>query len=153
GNGPTVTPLPLTPDAGLGQGVFAVDRKLGSGYVQQWNGAVERELWRGLSLQLAYTGSHIPHVGVADVKINQLTPQQLAQGNALLQRVTNPFFGVVPRSSSIGDPTIPVAQLLKPFPRFTTVALYRDNTGSTIYHAGELRLQQRLSHGLAFSVS
>jgi len=26
--GPTVTPLPLTPDAGLGQGVFSVDRIL-----------------------------------------------------------------------------------------------------------------------------
>lgn len=32
--GPTVTPIPLTPDAGLGQGVFSVDRNLGSGYAQ-----------------------------------------------------------------------------------------------------------------------
>src|SRR6185437_7277246 len=29
--GPTVAPIPLTPDAGLGQGVFAVDAGLGSG--------------------------------------------------------------------------------------------------------------------------
>ena len=35
--GPRVDPIPLTPTAGLGQGVFAVDRDLGSGYVQQWN--------------------------------------------------------------------------------------------------------------------
>jgi len=152
-NGPAVSVPALTPDAGLGQGVFAVDRHQGSGYVQQWNAAVERELWRGMSVQAAYTGSHITHVGVPDVNINQLTPQQLAQGNALLQRVANPYFGVVPRSSSIGDPTIPLAQLLKPFPAFTTVALYRDNTGSTVYHAGELRLQQHLSHGMSFLVS
>ena len=36
-SGPNVQPIPLTPDAGLGQGVFSVDRDLGSGYVQQWN--------------------------------------------------------------------------------------------------------------------
>ena len=34
---PSVAPIPLTPNAGLGQGVFSVDRDLGSGYVQQWN--------------------------------------------------------------------------------------------------------------------
>ena len=28
----------------------------------------------------------------------------------------NPYFGIIPRSSSLGDPTIPLAQLLKPYP-------------------------------------
>src|SRR5262245_52845658 len=36
-NGPSVSPLSPTPTAGLGQGVFAVDSTLGSGYAQQWN--------------------------------------------------------------------------------------------------------------------
>ena len=40
--GPSVAPLPLTADAGLGQGVFTVDRDLGAGYAQQWNLAVQR---------------------------------------------------------------------------------------------------------------
>ena len=43
-NGPTVAPIAPTPTAGLGQGVFAVDGTLGSGYVQQWNVSVQREL-------------------------------------------------------------------------------------------------------------
>src|SRR5437763_15669367 len=42
--GPSVAPIPLTPDAGLGQGVFSVNRDLGSGYVQQWNVAIQREV-------------------------------------------------------------------------------------------------------------
>ncbi len=54
--GPTVAPIPQTPDAGLGQGVFSVDRDLGSGYVQQWNGSIQRELSRNISLELAYLG-------------------------------------------------------------------------------------------------
>src|SRR4030095_1529260 len=40
-NGPTVAPVPLTANAGLGQGVFSVDRTLPSGYVQQWNTSVQ----------------------------------------------------------------------------------------------------------------
>jgi TonB dependent receptor len=43
-DGPIVTPVGLTPAAGLGQGVFTVDRTLGSGYAQQWNVSAQREL-------------------------------------------------------------------------------------------------------------
>lgn len=152
-NGPNVQPIPLSPDAGLGQGVFSVDRDLGSGYVQQWNLAIQRELLRDLVVEVAYAGSKITHVGIPDTNINQLTVEQLAQGNTLLQTVTNPFFGQIPRASSLGDPTIPRAQLLRPFPRFTTVSLYRNNVGNTSYHALQAKLEKRLSHGLAFLVS
>ncbi len=151
-SGATVAPIPLTPDAGLGQGVFAVDRSLGSGYVQQWNMAVQRQLGAHLTIEVAYAGSTITHVGMPDTNLNQLTVAQLALGPALLERVPNPFYGEIPRSSSIGDPTIPLAQLLKPYPRFTTVSLYRNNVGTTTYHAGEITLAHRLSHGLSYLV-
>src|SRR4030095_12272807 len=120
--GPSVAPIPLTPDAGLGQGVFTVNRDLSSGYVQQWNLAVQRELTQNISFEVAYVGSHITHVGIPDVNINQLTVDQLATGAPLLQKVPNPFFGEIPRSSSLGDPTIAAGQLIKPFPEFLTVA-------------------------------
>ena len=74
-------------------------------------------------------------------------------GAALLTRVPNPYFGIIPRSSSLGDPTIPVAQLLKPYPRFTTVSLYRNNVGNTRYDGVTAKLEQRLSHGLSYLVS
>lgn len=151
--GPTIAPLPLTPDAGLGQGVFAVDADLGSGYAQQWNIAVQRQITSNLVAEVAYAGSKITHVGIPDTNINQLTAAQLAMGPALLQRVANPFFGEIPRSSSLGDPTIPVAQLLKPFPRFTNVALYRNNVGNTNYNALQAKLEQRFAKGLSFLVS
>src|SRR5581483_7500739 len=93
------------------------------------------------------------HVGIPDVNINQLTVDQLAAGSSLLKKVPNPFFGQIPRSSSLGDPKIAVAQLLKPFPEFLTVAPYRNNVGSTVYHAFEAKLEQRLSRGLSYLVS
>lgn len=107
-----MAPLPIGPDAGLGQGVFTVDRDLGSGYAAQ-----------------------------------------LALGPALLTRVANPSFGQIPRSSSLGDPTIPLAQLLKPFPRFTNVTFYRNNVGNTNYNALQAKLEQRFTNGLSVLVS
>jgi Carboxypeptidase regulatory-like domain len=151
--GPRVDPIPLTPQAGLGQGVFAVDRDLGSGYVQQWNASVQREIASNIAVEVAYVGSKITRVGLPDTNLNQLTVEQLAMGSALLQRVPNPYFGVIPRSSSLGDPTTPLAQLLKPYPQYTTVSLYRNNVGTTIYHGLYTKLEQRFSHGLSYLVS
>lgn len=152
-NGPTISPLPLTPDAGVGHGVFAVNGDRGSGYVQQWNVALQRELAANTSVELAYVGSAITRAGVPDANVNQLTVSQLALGSVLLEHVPNPYFGTIPRSSSVGDPLIPRAQLLKPYPRYTTVSLYRDNVGTTRYHGLAARLDHRWSKGLAFHVS
>jgi hypothetical protein len=45
-----------------------------------------------------------------------------------LTRVSNPYFGQITASSSLGAATIAQQQLLRPYPRFTTVALFRDNS-------------------------
>ena len=146
--GPSVQPIPLTPDAGLGQGVFSVDRSQTSGYQQQWNLAVQRELNRNLYFEVAYAGSKGTHIGVPDTNLNQLPVSDLAQGAALLVKVTNPYFGQIPAWSSIGGKTITTAQLMKPFPRFTTVTLFRNNVGNTDYHALQAKIEKRLTRGL-----
>ena len=147
--GPSVAATGPTPDAGLGQGVFSVDRGLGSGYVQQWNFAIQREIATNTSIELAYAGSIITRVGIPDTNINQLTTQQLSTGAPLLATVSNPYFGIVPKSSSLGNPTITQAQLLKPYPQFTNVTLFRNNVGSTNYNAFAVKFEQRLSRGLS----
>ena len=152
-NGPTVAPIPQTATAGLGQGVFAVTQDLGSGYVQQANVSLQRELSRNTVLEVSYVASKITHVGIPDTNLNQLSADQLSLGNALLQTVPNPFYGQIPASSSIGGPTITVAQLMKPFPEYTTVSLYRNNVGTTFYQGFEVGLRQRLSHGFSYSVA
>jgi hypothetical protein len=151
--GPSVAPIPLNADAGLGQGVFTVNRKLGSGYVQQWDLAVQHQLMRDLSIELAYTGSVITRVGIPDVNQNQLTVAQLAQGPALTATTTNPYYGQIPISSSIGGKTVSVAQLMKPYPRFLTVAAFRNNTGKTNYNAVEVKVEKRTSYGLTAMLS
>ncbi|MDP9038105.1 MAG: carboxypeptidase-like regulatory domain-containing protein [Acidobacteriota bacterium] len=146
--GPSVSSIPLTPDAGLGQSVYTAHRSAGSGYAEQWNLAVQHAVTRSLSLEIAYVGSHIVHVGVPDANLNQLSAAQLAQGASLLTAVPNPYFGALPVSSSIGGRTIPQAQLLKPYPRFQNVAAYRNNSGTTNYNALEASIERRFTAGL-----
>jgi len=151
--GPSVAVRPLDGDAGLGQGVFTVDRKLGSGYAQQWNLSIQREIGTNVLIEVAYAGSKLTHLGIPDTNINQLTADQLRLGASLLERVPNPFFGVIDRVSSLGDPTITRSQLLKPFPRFTTVSFFRNNVGNANYHAFQAKFEKRFSHGLAILTS
>jgi len=151
--GPTVTPVGATPTAGLGQGVFTVDGGLGSGYAQQWNASVQRELTTNTAVEVSYLGSKITHVGIPDSNINQLTEDQLKLGTALLARVPNPYFGIIPRSSSIGDPTVTVAQLMKPYPEYTAVSFYRNNVGTTDYQGVAFSVRQRVSRGLTYSAA
>ena len=151
---PEVEPIPLTPDAGLGQGVFAVDRDLGSGYVQQWNASVQRELTPNISVEVAYVGSKITSVGIPDTNLNQLTVEQLAHGRAAAARacrIRSSASSRARRRSAIRR--FRVAQLLKPYPQYTTVSLYRNNVGTTIYQGVYVKLEQRLSRGLSYLVS
>jgi hypothetical protein len=152
-NGPTVTPVGLTPTAGLGQGVFTIDGNLGSGYAQQWNVSVQRELTANTAIEVSYLGSKITNIGIPDSNINQLTEEQLRLGPTLLERIPNPYFGIIPRSSSIGDPTITRAQLMKPFPDYTAVSFYRNNVGTTNYQGLAFSIRQRMSGGLTYSAA
>jgi len=152
-SGPTVASIAQTADAGLGQSVYTTNRALGSGYAQQWNLAVEHELTHSLLFAVSYVGSHVVHVGMPDTNLNQLTADQLSEGSTLLTKVTNPYYGEIPASSSIGGKTITYAQSIKPYPRFLNVASYRKNTGQSNYNAMEAKLEERLSHGLSFIVS
>ena len=111
--GPSVAPIPLTPDAGIGQGVFSVDRDLGSGYVQQWNASLERELTSNIAVEVAYVGSKITRVGPSrrepqsvDSRAARAGPvAAAARAQSLLRR--HPAVLVARRSD---DPRGPAAQ-------------------------------------------
>jgi hypothetical protein len=152
-NGPSVQVTAPNLNSGLGQGVFGVDRNNGSGYSQQWNFTAEKTIGKNWNVEVAYLGSKNTRLGIPDSNINQLPAQYLSMGPALLTRVSNPYFGQIPASSSLGGATIAQQQLLRPFPRFTTVALFRDNVGNSKYNAVAAKLEKRISHGLTLTAS
>ena len=119
--GPTVAPIPQTPRCRTGPGRVLRRSRSRLGYAAvEWvrpARAVPTSRWK-----LAW-GSKITRVGLPDTNLNQLTADQLAQGPSPPAARPNPYFGTIPRSSSLGDPTITVAQLMKPYPEYTTVSL------------------------------
>jgi len=149
--GPSVQVGDPNPDSGLGQGVFAVERDQKSGYAQQWNLSFQKTFGENWSTEIGYLGSKLTNLGVPDVNMNQLTVEQLALGSTLTQQVPNPYFGLIPQSSSLGGPTIARQQLLRLYPRFTTVAFYRNNVGHSTYHSLQTRLERRFSKGLSLT--
>lgn len=152
-NGPAVTARPFGPNAGLGQGVFGVQRDNGSGYAQQWNFTLQKTFGAHWSVEAGYLGSKLTRLGVPDVNLNQLTVEQLSLGAQLTQQVPNPYFGEIPAASPLGAAAIARGQLLRPYPRFTTVALYRNNTGHSTYHSFQSRLEKRSSSGFTFTAA
>jgi hypothetical protein len=152
-NGPSLQVAAPNPNSGLGQGVFGVDRNAGSGYSQQWNFTVQKTLGKNFNIEAGYLGSKNTRLGVPDVNLNQLPPAELGLKQALLAAVPNPYFGQIPATSSLGGPAITQQQLLRAYPRFTTVALFRDNVGNSSYHALQAKMEKRLSNGLTFTLA
>jgi len=149
--GPTVQVVAPNPNSGLGQGVFGVDRNAGSGYSQQWNLIVQKTFGRDLNFEIGYLGSKNTHLGLPESNLNQVPAASLAMGSALTVKVPNPYYGQIPAASSLGQPTIAQQQLLRAFPRFTNVALFRDNVADSEYEALQMKLEKRFSRGLTFT--
>jgi hypothetical protein len=143
--GPSVTLSPPSPDSGIGQGVFATQRDNGSGYAQQWNFTIQKTAGAVWSFEAGYFGSKLTRLGVPDVNMNQLTVEQLGHGSRLFEQADNPF-----RQPGFDQPSLTRAQLLRPYPRFTTVALYRNNTGHSTYHSLQTRVERRFARRVTF---
>src|ERR1041384_2990773 len=77
-SGPPVQVTAPNPNSGLGQGVFGVDRNVGSGYSQQWNFTVKRTMGRNVNLEVGYLGSKNTHLGLPESNLNQVAAADLA---------------------------------------------------------------------------
>ena len=138
----------FTPTTASDRGL-QVDETLGS-VMRKWKcryTGTQANTGRGLLLGRSHD------IGISDSNINQLTEDQLKLGPTLLERVTNPFFGTIPRSSSISDPMVTRAQQMKPYPEYTAVSFYRNNVGTTNYQGLSFSIRQRMSGGLTYSAA
>ncbi len=70
-SGPTVQVSAPNPNSGLGQGVFGVDRNVGSGYSQQWNFTIQKTFWNDINFEIGYLGSKNTHLGLPESNLNQ----------------------------------------------------------------------------------
>ncbi len=132
----------------------AVDRGNRVAYSQQWNLNVQRELPGNWSVEIAYVGNKGTKLtdGPLGHQINQLTREQLVLGTQLQQSVANPFQPYV-KTGPLSRPTVTRSQLIRPYPQYLGVYNFRPSSGSSIYHAMQMRVERRFRRGLTVLAS
>ncbi len=127
-----------------------------SGYVQQWNLDIQRQLPGGFFADIAYAGSHGLHLPntnqpvinqIPDSFINQAQQQFTAgQPVTIAQPVTNyPFSVALP--GNLGPGHLIQGQLDRPFPQWSAVQLNGYSCCSSSYNALQATVQKRFSSG------
>ena len=131
----------------------AFDRRALTGYIQQWNFGLERALPGSIVVSAAYTGSKgTKLIDGGGWDENQLSPSNLALGNALLERVPNPFFGLID-TGPLAATTTTRGQLLRAYPHFTNLLNFRPQAAGSNYHAFQIEVNKRFSRGMQFLVA
>jgi hypothetical protein len=120
-------------------------------YVHQFSVGVQRELPWQVVLDASYVGSRTRGYPVAK-GINEITAEQLATGTAMLVQVKNPFEGLLP-GTAINGATVPLQQLVRPYPQFTGITEAARPIGEIDYNSLQMTFNKRLSQGLQFLVS
>lgn len=131
----------------LGQNINAIDRGDRTSYTMQWNFDVQYELPDDMLLDVAYAGNSGVKL-LAQSNYNQLPDADLALGSALNQSVANPFFGIIPATSSIGQRTTTLGQLLRPYPQFTGVTHTWGSFAHSSYNSLQVKFRKRYRSGL-----
>jgi hypothetical protein len=134
--------------AGLGDSIEFWDTRRVSPYNQQWQFSVQRELpWRAVA-DIAWAGMHAVKQ-FESFNLNERHDSALPLGNTLNQTVPNPFRGVLPANSQLGQgANITRERLLVRFPQYNIVNIHGNNTGRGLYHSLQVNVNKRLSNGL-----
>jgi hypothetical protein len=120
-------------------------------YVQQWNLSLQRAFPGNMVLEVSYLGNRTIGLvdGEAGRQYNQLPASFLALGVALQDQVDNPFYGKIPYNiGPLAQPKVSRAQLLRPYPHYTSLQSFRKPNAYSIYHGMTVRLDKRFNNGL-----
>ena len=154
---PTGWTLPLGSNAGpnglLGKSLGgAWPESLMPMYNQQCEFTIQRSVGRDMVWEIAYAGNKGTHLS-SGYQFNQMNPALLSMGNALNATVPNPFFGIIDPGVSLGQPTVQLGNLLKPYPQYSGVSASNAGYANSNYHALQTRFEKRFSRGLSFLVA
>ncbi|MEP7366489.1 MAG: TonB-dependent receptor, partial [Acidobacteriota bacterium] len=129
---PVIPRTDLTPGFGavkVGQAVTTspdfIQQNMLSGYSQQWNMTIQKELPHSVLLEAAYIANVGHKLGGPNVSVNQIP---LVNGKG-------------PAAQS---------QTLRPFPQFNAVTQVSPPWGNSTYHSMNIKFEKRYSKGLSF---
>ena len=132
----------------IGQGIQSPLASQPYPYMQQWNFDIQKQFGGNLLVDVGYMGARGVHLTLYDVNIDQVPDQYLSMGSALLNQVTNPFYGVIPASAGIlGQSTIAQGYLLRPYPQYLYTSLDAPALGDSTYESMQVKVQKRFKGG------
>ena len=115
---------------------------------QHWSFGFQRRVPGGILLDVEYLGTNMHAIpvttplGVVSTSLQQQCSADLSICNT---NVTNPFYGVLASSTTLGaSSTIPAWELMRAFPLFNGVTEDRLPIGSSHYNALDARVERRL---------
>ena len=133
---------------GNGLGIDQQDRKVP--ITEQWTAGIQAQFPLGVVINLDYVGVHTYHLR-ASKQLNGLNPVDFAKGfadNAYLdQQVTNPFFGVLPNTTFLGqNRTVSARYLMVPYPQYAAnLYVYTNAQGFSNYNSLQAKAEKRLT--------
>jgi len=145
---PFVRPLgaAIGPSAFLSQALTYDEPNGRTPYSQQFTFSLQHQLPGGYLLETSYSGNKGTKLRAGGYDLNQLDPQFLSLGSALLNQTPNPYQGRVP--GVFGGATITRQQLLRPFPYYANITVQSPHMGSSTYHSFLVNVEKRMSNGL-----
>ncbi|MFN2974238.1 TonB-dependent receptor [Terriglobus aquaticus] len=126
----------------------AQDRKIP--IVQQWTLGAQMQMPLNIVFNLDYFGAHTYHLR-ASKQLNGLSPADIARGQAdnsyLDQQVANPFYGVLPNTTFLGqNQTVAARYLMVPYPQYGgDLYEYTNPQGYSNYNSLQVKAEKRLS--------
>ncbi len=122
-------------------------------YSQQWIVGIQQELPGRILLDVAYSGNYTHRMTMSeqwDVISDAQQAACQANNNLCNQLVPNPFYGVIPKNSTLGSsPKIQAWQLMRqPFPQFDGVTEFTNPGASSRWDALLFKVEKRAGHGL-----
>jgi len=152
-----------------GQTINFLNPNMKEPYSLRWDLAVQHELGKNMLFEVAYIGNHSVHIPINLTQLNGVPRQYMSTLpvrdqsviNTLTATVPNPFKGLLPNSSSQNGSTTALVNLLSPYPEFpigdsstgwsgsSGILEDQNSQGRSYYESLNLRLERRLSQGLA----
>lgn len=135
----------------LGEGVNLGQYQDTTTRILNWSAGIQYLLPQNWLLEMSYMGTRGDHFNPS-YALDSFNPSYLSMGAGLFQPVPNPMYGLVPAASGqIGQPTVPLYQLLMSFPEYGAFStIDNPGVGWTQYHSLQVTVQHRFSHGYTF---
>ena len=132
----------------IGQSVYFNEQFRASPYINKWSLDLQRDIGNDLAVKIGYVGSQgadIPIGGTNNsvININQLADQYLSLEDRLNDQYPNPFYDDSRFGGFSGSETLPLGQLLRPYPHFRDVLARHVSSGKSLYNALRVEFEKR----------